>query len=227
MTAAPTTRWSLVLATRGDDAAARDALAALCQAYRPAVLAHFRRSDRLQAEDLTQSFFLHFLEQQLNQRAEPARGSFRAFVFAAAENHRRGQQRAALAGKRQAVLAEDEGLLERVADPDADPERQFDRDWARLVLAHAQERLRREAEHAGKLELFEALRPFLAETPEAAEYGLVGQRLGMPANTVAVAVKRLRERYRTQVRLELADTLPPGADLDAELEWLKQALREA
>lgn len=223
---APTTRWSLVLATRGAGQPARDALAALCAAYRPAVLAHFRRcDDGAQAEDLTQSFFLHFLEQQLNQRVEPARGSFRAFVFVAAENHRRGQLRAAHAGKRQALLAEDGGLLERIADPDADPARQFDRDWALLVLEQARVHLRDEAARAGNPGLFQALSPFLHNTPEPAEYARIGAELGMSANTVAVAVKRLRERYRAQVRIELADTLPPGADIDAELEWLKQALR--
>jgi hypothetical protein len=49
----------------------------------------------------------------------------------------------------------------------------------------------------------------------------------MPPNTVAVAVRRLRERLRTLVCAELADTLPPGSDVAAELEWLRQSLREA
>ena len=45
-------------------------------------------------------------------------------------------------------------------------------------------------------------------------------------------MERLRAELRPNlvfvlelVRRELADTLPPGADLDAELRWLKQALR--
>ena len=48
----------------------------------------------------------------------------------------------------------------------------------------------------------------------------------MPPNTVAVAVRRLRERLRALVRRELADTLPPSADIEAEMHWLRQALRD-
>lgn len=215
-----------MLATRGQGRAAEDALAALCAAYRPALLAHYRRCREVaDAEDLTQSFFLHFLEQQLSQRAEPARGSFRGFLFSAAENHRRECARRALAGKRAAVFDDDEGALQRVASADADPQRLFDRDWALLVIARARDRLRDEAAAAGKLALFEALQAFLGDAPEPSDYAAIGEAQGMTGNSVAVAVKRLRERLRTQVRRELADTLPPGADLERELAWLRQALR--
>ena len=224
MSQVPTTRWSIVLATRGEGPSAREALAQLCVAYRPVLLAHFRRVEPAQAEELTQSFFVHFLEQQLSARAEPARGSFRAFVFTAAENHRKGLHRQAAAAKRQAVLADDDAL-EKVVDEGAAPHDQFDRDWALMVIARARLRLRAEADRAGKSAMFEALQAFLIDAPEAADYARVGTHLQMPANSVAVAVKRLRERLRAQVRHELADTLPPGADLDAEVEWLKRALR--
>jgi hypothetical protein len=43
MPATPTTRWSLIVAARGEGPTAADALAALCTAYRPVVAAHFRR----------------------------------------------------------------------------------------------------------------------------------------------------------------------------------------
>jgi len=221
----PTTRWSIVLATRGEGASAREALEQLCAAYRPVLLSHFRRVEAAQAEELTQSFFLHFLEQQLSARAEPARGSFRAFVFSAAENHRRGLHRQAAAAKRQATFTDDASALENQMDADSNPQRQFDRDWALLVIARARLRLRAEAEQSGKAGLFDALQPFLIEAPEPADYQRVGEQLRMPPNSVAVAVKRLRERLRTQVRHELAETLPPGADLDTEVDWLKRALR--
>jgi RNA polymerase sigma-70 factor (ECF subfamily) len=224
MSQVPTTRWSIVLATRGEGPSAREALAQLCAAYRPVLLAHFRRVEPAHAEELTQSFFVHFLEQQLSTRAEPARGSFRAFVFTAAENHRKGLHRQAAAAKRQAVLADD-GAVEQLVDLGANPQAHFDRDWALLVISRARLRLGAEADRSGKAMLFEALQPFLIDTPEPADYARIGAHLQMPTNSVAVAVKRLRERLRAQVRHELADTLPPGADLDAEVEWLKRALR--
>ncbi len=221
-----TTRWSLILAARGADAGARDALAQLCQAYRPVVLAHFRRLEPgPQAEDRTQAFFLHFLEQRLPERADAARGSFRGFLYAAVRNHWRQSLRSQAARKRDAGPKADAELLEHVADPAAEPDRGFDRDWALHVVHRARQRLLEEVERAGKAALFAAVQGYLVEAPEASDYVRIGAALGMPANTVAVAVRRLRERLRVLVRHELADTLPPGADLDAELAWLRQALR--
>lgn len=221
-----TTRWSLILAARGQDSDARDALAELCAAYRPVLLAYFRRhGDAQRAEDETQAFFLHFLQQRLAERAEPARGSFRAFLFAAAENHRRERLRAELTAKRGGGAWHDDEALQSLADQGTDLASQFDRDWALRVLARARERLRDEADHAGRLALFEALQALLADAPEADEYACIGQRFGMSPNHVAVAVKRLRDRLRALVRHELADTLAAGTDIEAELEWLKCALR--
>jgi RNA polymerase sigma-70 factor (ECF subfamily) len=220
-----TTRWSLVLAARGDSPDARTALDALCRAYRPVVLAHLRRhGDPAQAEDATQAFFVHFLEARLAERAERPRGAFRAFLFTALENHRRGQLRAQAAGKRSAPFVDAD--LDAQADALADPAKQFDRDWALRVVERARAQVHDEARRAGKDALFVALQPFLGEAPDASDYARVGATLGLSPNAVAAAVRRLRERVRSRVRRELADTLPPDADLDAELGWLRQALRD-
>jgi RNA polymerase sigma factor (sigma-70 family) len=226
MSGASTTRWSLVLAARGANAASRDALGQLCENYRPVILAFFRRHDEgQQAEDRTQAFLLHFLESGLHARADADKGSFRAFLFTAVRNHWHESLRNEATRKRQrGSEAGEDALLELPAD-EPGPERQFDRDWALNVFARAQASLREEAGKAGKGALFEAVRGFLLEAPESSDYKRVGEALTMPANTVAVAVKRLRERLRSLVQQELADTLPPGADLAAELEWLRRALR--
>jgi DNA-directed RNA polymerase specialized sigma24 family protein len=221
----PTTRWSLVIASRGAGKGARDALAELCERYRPVVLAHFRRHDAAHADDDTQSFFLHFLEQRLQQRADPLRGSFRAFLFAAAQNHRRERIRAESAAKRRGIVADDPDAIERLVDERAELSRRFDRDWALRVLACAYDCLRDEASRTGKLDLFNALEPFLVELPENDSYGAAGAPLGLSANAVAAAVKRLRDRFRMQVRRELADTLGEDANLDLEMAWLRAALR--
>ena len=220
-----TTRWSLVLAARGDTPDARGALEALCRAYRPVVLSHLRRhGDPAAADDATQAFFVHFLESRLAERAERPRGAFRAFLFTAVENHRRGELRAQAAAKRSAPRVDTD--LEAQVDDHADPARQFDRDWALQVIERARAQVRDEAARAGKGALFAALLPFLGEAPDAADYARVGVSLGLSPNAVAAAVRRLRERVRNRVRRELADTLPPDADLDAELGWLRQALRD-
>lgn len=223
-----TTRWSLILDARGNDRRACSALESLCLAYRPVVLAYFRRhSEKHQVEDHTQAFFLHFLEHRLVEKADQARGSFRGFLFTAVENHRRQHLRSVHAVKRYVELVNDSEVLERRTDPEDGPDQLFDRDWALLVLSHARARLQKEAELAGKLKLFNALQGFLAEAPEADEYRRIAECFEMPVNTIAVAVKRLRQAFNAQVRRELADTLVDGASVEAELEWLKQALRDS
>jgi RNA polymerase sigma-70 factor (ECF subfamily) len=228
MSAVPTTRWSLVFAARDAGASGRQALGELCEFYRPVVLGYFRRQDAPQrAEDRTQAFFLHFLESQLHARADAGRGSFRAFLFTALRHHWHEALRNESAHKRRGAGEAGEEALAGLASTDAGPDQAFDRDFALTVFQRAQARLQAEVERAGKSELFAAVREFLLEAPQASDYSRIGAALAMPPNTVAVAVKRLRERLRTLVRTELADTLPPGSDVAAELEWLRQALREA
>lgn len=226
MSDAATTRWSLILAARGAGQSAHAALAELCAAYRPVVLAHFRRLESgASADDRTQAFFVHFLEQRMPERADAARGSFRAFLYTAVRNHSRGARRHEAARKRDTGAPVGADALERVVDPQPDPERAFDRDWALHVIHRARERLREEITRSGKAALFTAVQACLLEPPEASDYARIGSALDMPANAVAVAVKRLRERLRAHVRHELTDTLPPGADVGAELAWLRQALQ--
>lgn len=228
MSGAMTTRWSLVLAARGLNADGRDALGELCENYRPVILAFFRRQDDPQlAEDRTQAFLLHFLENGLHARADASRGTFRAFLFTSVRNHWHEAMRREGARKRQGGSEAGEAVLAEMASPDPGPEQQFDRDWALNVFARAQAQLRHEATSAGRAALFDAVQGFLLEAPEPSDYTRIGAAMAMPANTVAVAVKRLRERVRALVQQELGDTLPPGSDLAVEMNWLRQSLRNA
>jgi DNA-directed RNA polymerase specialized sigma24 family protein len=224
---AATTRWSLVLAARGADGAGRDALGELCQNYRPVIFAFFRRHEEpLVAEDRTQAFLLHFLEQGLHSRADAEKGSFRAFLFTSVRNFWHQSLREESAKRRSGGTEVGEDALAQVVADDPDPERQFVRDWALNMFARAQAALQEEANRSGKDELFEAVQPFLFEAPEHGDYDRIGGQLSMPANSVAVAVKRLRERLRAQVQQELADTLAPGSDPAAEMDRLREALRK-
>jgi RNA polymerase sigma factor (sigma-70 family) len=225
---ATTTRWSLVFAARGAGADGRAALGELCEHYRPVVIGFFRRHGSPQlAEDRAQAFFLHFLESGLHARADAGRGSFRAFLYTALRNHWHEAMRTESAQKRHAGIEAGEDALAGLASTEAGPERQFDRDWALTVFQRAQARLQAEVERSGKAALYAAVQEFLLEAPEPSDYTRIGAALAMPPNTVAVAVRRLRERLRALVRAELADTLPPTSDVAAELEWLRSSLRDA
>lgn len=222
-----TTRWSVVIEAGGDGETARDALAALCRTYRPPVLAYIRAHLRHgeEAEDLTQEFFAHLLERHLAARADRARGKFRAFLltslknFLVNERERAGAQRRGGGAQRLPDAA-----LDSMVDPEAGPEQAFEREWARTVLREAMTRLEREAELAGRAELFSQLRPYLVESPGETDYAALAQARGLRRNTVAVAVHRMRSRLRELVREVVADTAGDDAAIDAELQTMRAVL---
>lgn len=225
-----TTSWSLVLRARGDPAVAHAALETLCRTYRPPVLAYVRSRVRSLdvAEDLTQAFFERFLRQTWHANADPQRGKFRCFLLCALKRFLIDANAEATALKRGGSF-HFEPLDEDVsgADGDADsPERAFEREWAKAVLASAVQRLRDEAAQAGKLELFEHLSEFLVERPDEADYVRVADELHLRRNTLAVAVHRLRRRLRDVVRHELAETTADSGGLQDELRVLRGSLDE-
>jgi RNA polymerase sigma-70 factor (ECF subfamily) len=231
-----TTRWSLILKTR--DANARHALEELCRSYRAPVLTYVRHwgAPAADAEDLTQSFFERLLTHRAYEQADPARGSFRAFLLTAlrrflinAEAFNRAAKRR---GNSETVpLFESDGVIGDVT-PDAmandeSPEAAFDRAFALAVLRRAIAQLGAEAARAGKADQFATLRDFLSNEPGAADYVELALRLGMRANTVAVTVHRLRQRLRTLVRSELDDTADNAQTAAAEYAHLRLALAKA
>jgi RNA polymerase sigma factor (sigma-70 family) len=206
-----TTRWSIVLSAGEQDTVGRDALASLCKTYRPPVLAYVRGHvrDPDDAEDLTQAFFVHVLERQLEH-------------FLASERERVGAQRRG--GGTQRLPA---AVIESIPAESTGPEEAFEREWARTVLREAMRRLELEAKRAGRAAMFRELRPFLAETPEAGIYDSVAKSLGMRRNTVAVAVHRLRARLQETVREVVADTAADSAEVEAELRLMRASLTQA
>ncbi len=223
-----TTRWSIVQTAAGGEGSARAALELLCRTYRNPVHAYVRRHirDADSAEDLTQAFFLHFLERAGHATADPARGRFRTYLLTAVKRFLIDQHESRLAMKRGGGI-----LFESVDGLDAgelaggeDPEAKFERDWALAVLDAALARLREEARAADKLALFDRLREFLVERPGDTDYAQVAEALGLRRNTLAVAVHRLRQRLRVLVRAEIRETTDRPEALQRELTDLRSAL---
>ncbi|MBS0457174.1 MAG: sigma-70 family RNA polymerase sigma factor [Proteobacteria bacterium] len=221
-----TTQWSMILASAGNDAGSDEALARLCHCYRTPVLAYLRSRGlaREEAEDLTQSFFAHLLSQRLHQRADPDKGSFRAFLLSALKHFVISEQRRVGAARRGggAIHVVLDASVEPASAPT--PEEVFERVWAQTVVARAVSALRAEAAAAGKAELFAALGEFLFESPDGQDYALVSQRFGMSRNTVAVAVHRLRERLQQLVSAEVGCTLGDPGGIRAEVEAIQAAV---
>ena len=223
-----TTRGSLVIETRAGSDSGRMALDTLCRIYRSPVLSYLRAHGypANDAEDLTQAFFEQLLIRRMHAAADPERGRFRAFLLTALKRYLANQMDHDHAHKRggwQSIGALD--LEDEPVDQHgASPEQAFERDYALTVIARALERLHQEALAAGKGDLFDQVKGFLLEMPDASEYAALSTRLGMRRNTLAVAIHRLRNRLRDMVRAELSDTVDNEASLEVEMTVLRNAL---
>ena len=226
-----TTRWTLIAKARGDSAAARAALNQLCRVYWPPIYAFIRRRhDEEPAKDLTQGFFLVFLERGALRGIDRSRGRFRSFLLAAVTNFLADERARAEALKRipaEALRSLDlEGAEARctafLTDGDT-PERTFERAWVHTLMERAMERLREANSAPERAERFEALRGVLTES-SAASYAAIGAHLGISEGAVKVAVHRLRKEYREALEAEVADLVDGEAEVEAELRELPRAL---
>jgi RNA polymerase sigma factor (sigma-70 family) len=226
-----TTRWSLVRnATDSNSPRAADAQAALdelCRLYWPPVYAYLRRRvpNREAARDLSQAFFARMLERDWLARADPERGSFRAFLvtlvqrFAANELEReRALVRGGAVHHVPIGAAAGDGDVEPATDET--PEQSFDRAWVRALLASTLATLRAEHAHSGSAARFEAVEPHLVPGGDAPDYGALAAAFGVEESTARVIVFRARRRYRDLLRAAVAETLVSRDGVDAELDAL-------
>ncbi len=168
-----TTQWSLVLswADSGKDTEkAHAALAQLCRLYWRPIFAYFCRSGRspVDAQDLTQDFFVHVLEGDLFGRADQERGKFRALLYRALKNFSidaHAKRRSKKRGGGVAFVSWEDWMTEAPSQlrvpADAlevwSPEKVFDYRWAATVAEQALRRLGEECEARGRRRVFEAV----------------------------------------------------------------------
>lgn len=177
----PETRRSVVLAVKSGDAQERArALDAVAAAYWRPVYRHLRgrwRAREEEAEDLAQGFFAAALEKGWLARYEPARGRFRSYLLACLEayvaNERRAGRRLKRGGGVTTVPLEGEG-------PDGEPrelpladagdiEAEFQREWARGLMALAVEALRKRCAGTSRAVAFALFERYDLQDHEPAE----------------------------------------------------------
>jgi RNA polymerase sigma-70 factor (ECF subfamily) len=230
-----TTQWSIVLAA-GDsrNPEADTALTALFETYWYPVYGrirqtHFGVDD---ARDLTQGFFVHLLEKNALAVARPDRGRFRSFLrttlrnYLINENEREGARKRGGGQKPLAMdFAEGEKRYGREPKHRQDPEKLFERQWARTVLSNALERLRSEFETSPERHRWHRLENVLTGEPTGQRYRDLAEELGMSESAVKVSVHRLRKRYGEVLRDEVARTVGDRADIDEEVRYLLTVVR--
>ena len=113
----------------------------------------------------------------------------------------------------------------QLPDPNApSPDREFDRKWALTVLGRALAALAEEHKAAGRSRHFDALKPWLTGDLETLSQADAARQLGINEGAVAVAIHRLRRRFREAVKGEIARTLNDPAQVEDELACLVAAL---
>jgi RNA polymerase sigma-70 factor (ECF subfamily) len=231
-----TTHWSVVLAAaRRESAGCDEALQTLCETYWPPLYAFIRRRGHSahEAEDLTQEFFSKLLEKDYLHNVGPEKGRFRTFLLVCLKRFLANEYDRATALKRgggQRPISFDFGHAERQysLEPahELTAERLFERRWALTLLEQVLSRLQREMHAAGKGELFDGLKIYLAAQQHAPPHAETAAALAMSDGAVKVAVHRLRQRYRRLVREEVQRTVGENDDVDEEISRLLAAFGE-
>ncbi len=227
-----TTRWSVVLAARGDDSkTAFAALSELCGVYWYPLYAYVRRRGHSpeEAEDLTQSFFTTFLAKNYLDDLKPDMGRFRSFLLTSLKHFLANKWDAANAQKRgggEAVLSLDDAERRYQDEPrdHVTPETLFERRWALTLLEQVLARLRTEFVTTEKAELFDHLKVFLSDGESGVSYAEIAECSGLKEGTVKVAVHRLRRRYGELLRSEISQTIGDPREVEDEVRNLIAAL---
>ena len=229
-----TTHWSVVLAAKAPDPSqAAEALEKLCCTYWYPLYAYVRREGHQpeDAQDLTQEFFLHFLERNAVGNVRPTAGKFRSFLLACLKNFLANERERAHAQRRgggRPLLSLDSGDAEtRYSLESADnrtPEAEFERRWAFALLERTMAELRREYSSGDKLRLFEDLQGFLPNGQETISRTDLAAKRSVSVGAIDVAVHRLRQRFGALLREQVAQTVSSEAEVEEEIRHLISVL---
>jgi len=225
----PTTRWTLILASRESPEAQRAALEALLGVYWKPVYFYVRRKGLSveAAEDAVQGFFLHVIERNVLPRVDPARGRFRSYLLTSLDHwlvNQYEREAAVKRGGRTKIVPLDTlvGERELPALPD-DPAGAFDREWATGVMERALSRLRREYEEGKRKGPADVFLTFFRPV-DPPSYAEAAAACGLTTAQFKAALHRARERFRDLVREEVAATVGEDNDVETEMRALYEVL---
>jgi RNA polymerase sigma-70 factor (ECF subfamily) len=223
----PSTRWSRILAPDGE----RD-LELLARDYHRPIRAWFAARLRLaevDAEDLAQEAFTWLLQSRLLDRADPARGRFRAFLKTALANFATDRRRRENADRRGG------GRVHEPIDPERDPvdprgitpDQALDAAWRRELLERARDRLQEELEQAGRRTYFQVFRDYFLAEDDDVDYRALADRHGVSRTDVSNWLDYSKRRYRAILHALVRDTVRDDDELQDELRWLFGPRRES
>lgn len=225
-----TTQWSIVAqAGDFDDQHSRDALQVLCQSYWFPLYAYARRRmDAEKSKDMTQEFFCVLLDKNYLESADKQKGQFRAFLLTAfkrflANQHDR-ENTIKRGGKILKLSLDFESADSRYSlhpVEDATPDKVFERQWVLTLLENVMDRMREYYQSKGEQQLrrFESLKPMIIGETDLS-YAELGEQLDASIESLRVQVHRMRQKYQSTLRSEIAATIADNEDVDDEIRRL-------
>ena len=225
----------MLLSVQSQAPGSQAALAELCRIYWYPIYSFIRRRGHSpeDAQDLTQSFFLHLLDHKALGQVSPLKGKFRSFLLASLQNYLSDEADRARCLKRggniEFVPLDMSFVEDRYRRAPLDfltADKVFDGRWAMILMNEAMDRLRKEYGDQGKTSVFETLKPFIdpINSKAALSYEQVADTLRVPVGSVKKLIFRLRKRYASLLREEVARTVSDSREIDEEIHSLCEAL---
>ena len=213
----PSTRRSVVAALAGDDSArTRDAWESLARGYWRPVYAYLRHrwcADHDDAQDLTQEFFARAQEKAFFSDYDASLARFRTYLRLCLDRfvlrERESASRLKRGGGAPLVSLDDNGFDRRIvepADPAADPEEVFQREWVRALFADAVEAMRARMAARGRTIPFDVFVAYDLEGPGAPErpcYQSLALRHRISVTQVTNYLSAMRREFRREVLARL------------------------
>lgn len=205
----------------------------LCRTYWPPLYAFILRDgyDAVEAQDLTQEFFLRLIDRDFLQRLRHQEGKFRSFLLTFLKNfllEQRGRAGAQKRGGGKTIISLDqlreEGSFLHEPVDHFPPDQVFERRWAQTICQAAFNRLRQEYVAAGKDQLYDILKDHQPREAGAPSYTEIGVRFGMSEAAMKSFVQRMRARHREILREEIANTVMRPNEIDEEIRHLREIL---
>ena len=177
-----------------------------------------------ECKDLTQAFFAELLRRDVFKHADPARGTFRAFLKAVLKHFllvaRRDERRLKRGGGRSPIAIDMEEPLP--PSKGLTPDQTFDREWSRAILEAAYRRLEEETRKDGQEQPYRAFRAYYVDAAPGAEpsYKEIAKKLGVTEFTLQNHLYAMRQKLKKLIRELVTDAARSPADVESELREL-------
>ena len=226
----PSTRWSALApgSRAGVEARAR-AWETLAREYVEPIRLFLQRAlrrDPSEAEELAQDFFAWMIESGLLEKADPARGSFRAYLKTALRRYVLDTDRRARAQKRGGAhrterLHDAEGALRELVDPHAEePDRALDEAWRAELVSSALAQVEEKLAADGRSRVFEVFRAYFLDPAPEVDYRAIAARFGIKTTDVSNDLVRAKQLFRQALERRVRETVADAQELREELDWL-------